>query len=167
MTQRRVFFSFHYERDAWRAGQVRNIGVLEGNEPVSDNSWEEVKRGGDSTIKRWIDNELSRRSCVVVLIGNETADRKWVNYEITKGWNSKKGVVGIYIHNLKDRFGYQSPKGRNPFDRITFKSDGRGLSHVVKAYDPPYTDSQQVYAWIERYLSGAVEEAIQIRNRYR
>lgn len=34
MAKRQVFYSFHYENDAWRAGQVRNIGVLEGNFPV-------------------------------------------------------------------------------------------------------------------------------------
>ena len=34
---RKVFFSFHYKRDNWRAAQVRNIGVIEGNKTVSDN----------------------------------------------------------------------------------------------------------------------------------
>ena len=52
------------------------------------------------------------RSCVVVLIGSETASRKWVQYEIEQGWKRGKGVVGIYIHNLKDRFGCQDDKGK-------------------------------------------------------
>lgn len=38
---RRVFFSFHYKPDNWRAAQVRNAGVVEGNTPVSDNDWGE------------------------------------------------------------------------------------------------------------------------------
>ncbi len=29
---RRVFFSFHYERDVWRAGQVRNSWVTKDRE---------------------------------------------------------------------------------------------------------------------------------------
>ena len=29
----RVFYSFHYEPDNWRAGTIRNIGVVEGNPP--------------------------------------------------------------------------------------------------------------------------------------
>jgi hypothetical protein len=33
MTTRKVFYSFHYMPDAWRASQVRNMGVVEG--PVS------------------------------------------------------------------------------------------------------------------------------------
>ena len=31
MVTRRVFFSFHYRPDNWRAGQVRNMGLVEGN----------------------------------------------------------------------------------------------------------------------------------------
>jgi hypothetical protein len=27
----RVFFSFHYKPDCWRASQVRNMGVVDGN----------------------------------------------------------------------------------------------------------------------------------------
>lgn len=30
---RKVFFSFHYQPDNWRVSQVRNIGVIEGNQP--------------------------------------------------------------------------------------------------------------------------------------
>jgi len=73
MPKRRVFYSFHYKADAWRAAQVRNMGVVEGNEPVSDNDWEQITRGGDATIERWIDKQMEGRSCVVVLIGSWTA----------------------------------------------------------------------------------------------
>ena len=48
---RKVFYGFHYEKDDWRAGQVKNICIVEGNEPAHDNEWEEVKSGGDSAIK--------------------------------------------------------------------------------------------------------------------
>ena len=42
---RRAFFSFHYKPDASRAGQVRNMGMVEGNTPVSDNDWENRHEG--------------------------------------------------------------------------------------------------------------------------
>jgi hypothetical protein len=45
---------------------------------------------------------LNGRTCLVVLIGSLTARRKWVKYEIEQAWNAGPGVVGIYIHNLKD-----------------------------------------------------------------
>lgn len=28
---RKIFYSFHYQRDSWRASKIRNIGVVEGN----------------------------------------------------------------------------------------------------------------------------------------
>ena len=40
------------------------------------------------------------RSCVIVLIGTETASRKWVQYEIKEAWKRGKGIVGIYINYI-------------------------------------------------------------------
>ena len=87
---RRVFYSFHYDNDCWRTQQVRNIGLIEGNKAVSPNEWEEVKKGGDSAIERWIRDQLSGRVCTVVLVGAETAYRRWVLREIIQSWNYKK-----------------------------------------------------------------------------
>ena len=100
---RNAFFSFHFDQDHWRASQVRNMGVLEGNSELSDNDWETVKRGGDASIQRWIDGQLVGRSCVIVLVGAQTAMRQWVMYEIRKGWELGKGIVGIRIHGLLNR----------------------------------------------------------------
>ena len=164
---RRAFYSFHYAPDNWRASQVRNAGVIEGNSPVSDNDWETITRGGDEAIKRWINGQLDGKSVAIVLIGSGTAGRKWIDYEIEKAWNDGKGVLGVYIHNLKDRSGYQSTKGRNPFDTFTMKRNPQQkLSSLVRAYDPPYTDSTNVYAYIKIYLAGWIEEAISIRENY-
>lgn len=160
---RRVFYSFHYLPDNWRASQVRNIGVVEGNLPARDNDWETIKRGGDKTIKHWIDTQLYNRSCTIVLIGENTAGRKWINYEVIKSWNEGKGILGIYIHNLKDSRGQQAKKGTNPFDEIFFEGSKRKLSSVVKAYDPPYKDSKHVYNYLCQNISNWIEEAIQIR----
>lgn len=163
--KRRVFFSFHYRPDIWRASQVRNIGALDGNSPVSDNNWEQVKRGGDTAIERWIEGQMKYRSCTVVLVGSNTAHRKWINYEIVKSWNDGMGVVGIHIHGLEDQNGSTSSKGKNPFD---FISDRNGvlLSSIVKCYNPSGFNGTQCYAWISRYLANAVEDAISIRNNY-
>jgi hypothetical protein len=161
---RKVFYSFYYKEDNWRASQVRNMGVIEGNQPVSDNDWEQIKKGGDEAIKRWINEQLNGRSCTIVLIGTNTAGRKWIKYEIEKSWNDKKGLLGIYIHNLKDKDGNQSSKGNNPFDN--FKLNDKPLSQIVKAYDPPYSNSKDVYDYIKNKIASWVEEAISIRNNY-
>jgi hypothetical protein len=161
---KKVFFSFHYKPDNWRASQVRNAGIVEGNQPVSDNSWESITKGGESAIETWIDGQLSGRVCAVVLIGSATAGRKWINYEIAKAWNDKKGVVGIYVHNLQDVNKQQSSKGGNPFSLLTFDNGARKLSSVVKAYDPPFTTSTNVYDHIKNNIADWVDEAIKIRS---
>lgn len=161
---RKVFFSFHYKNDNARAAQVRNMGVIEGNAPIKDNEWEKVKKE-DASIKKWIDDQLSGKSCTVVLIGEETAGRKWINYEIEKSWELGKGIVGIQIHNLKNLDGEQSTEGKNPFDKFTL--DGKPLSKIIKVYNPPYKISTNVYSHIKENIESWVEEAIKIRNNYK
>lgn len=144
---RKCFFSFHYKPDCTRASQVRNAGMVEGNVPVRDNDWETVTNGGEKAIEKWIDDQLDGRTCTVVLIGENTAGRKWINHEIRRSWQLGKGVVGIYIHNLKDPWTQQqSSKGKNPFAEFTFEN--LSFADVVKAYDPPFTVSANVYAHI-------------------
>jgi hypothetical protein len=161
---RKVFFSFHYKPDNWRASQVRNIGVIEGNASVSDNDWESITSGGDEAIKKWISNQLSGRSCTIVLVGSNTAGRKWINYEIIESWNSGKGVVGICVHNLLDNDQNTSQKGDNPFDNITVGD--KKFSSIVKLYDSPYQTSKYIYEHISENISSWVEEAIEIRSKY-
>lgn len=79
-------------------------------------------------------------------------------------WPRSKGIVGVYIHNLKDDEENQSAKGRNPFDGFTVDEDKIKLSSIVKAYDPPYSTSTYVYNDIKEHLESWVEEAITIRN---
>jgi len=52
------------------------MGVIEGNAPVSDNDWETVKKGGNAAIEKWIADQLTGKSCAVVLVGAQTASRK-------------------------------------------------------------------------------------------
>ncbi|MNS30526.1 hypothetical protein D3C72_625610 [compost metagenome] len=161
---RKVFTSFHYIPDNWRASQIRSIGKIEGNSVVTSNKWEEVTNGGDKAIEKWIDDNMSGKSCVIVLVGEKTAGRKWIKHEIKKAWDEGRGVLGIYIHNLKDSNGNQANKGNNPFE--DFNVNGTSLSSIVKCYNPPYTTSTYVYDHIKENLEDWIEEAIKIRNNY-
>lgn len=145
-----------------RVQQIRNIGVIEGNTPVAANDWEEIKKKGDASIEKWIDENMKYRSCVVVLVGEETANRKWVKYEIRKAWNDKKGLVGIYIHNIKCPRDGKCNQGTNPFEQFNIEN-GPKLSSVVKCHNP---DSYDAYNDIANNIEKWIEEAITIRNNY-
>lgn len=161
---RRVFYSFHYESDNWRASQIRNIGAIDGNKPATDNDWETITSGGSKKIQQWIDNQLAGRTCAVVLIGKNTKGRKWIEYEIKKAWNDGKGVVGIHVHGIKDSNGNQSSKGANPFWGMTVAGDN--LYGIVPVYDPPFKTSPYVYGHIADNIEDWIEDAIQTRNAY-
>jgi len=114
---RKTFFSFHYQRDVWRACIIRNSGVVEGVAAAgfSDASiWEEAKKKGDAAIKKMIDDALIGTSVTAVLIGAETATRKYVNYEIEQSIARGNGILGIYVYNIKDQNGNTDSVGAVP-----------------------------------------------------
>jgi hypothetical protein len=134
---RQTFFSFHYERDVWRAGQVRNCNLLPSEDQhgfIDSVDWESIKRQGDDAIKRWIMQQLNYTTVTVVLIGAETAGRPWVQHEIIQSWNRGNGLVGVRIHNIKDQHQATDVAGANPFDPFELP-DGTLLSSVCKTYD--------------------------------
>jgi len=140
----KAFYSFHFSNDVVRASQVRNIGAVDGDQVVDDNSWEKVKKGGDAGIETWIQNQMKTCDVVIVLVGAETASRKWINYEICRAWDTYKPIVGIRIHGLKNFQGQTSSAGLNPFDGIPL-TGGAKLSQFVPLHSPVGTDSKAVY----------------------
>jgi len=166
MAKRQVFFSFEYNKDSWRAGQVRNMGNVDNSSTFSDNDWEEVKEKSDAKIKEWINDQMAKRSCLVVLIGATTSGRKWINYEIEKAYELKKGIVGIHIHNLKDSDGKQTTQGSNPFYQIYIGKDNKRLSNYVTCFNSSYKSSQYVYDDIKNNIEQLIEDAIKNSGKY-
>lgn len=114
---RRVFFSFHYQRDLWRVNVVRNSGVVEGVSAAGFHDaalWEETKKTGDSAVKKLIDGGLDSTSVTVVLIGAKTASRKYVSYEIEQSVVRRNGILGIRINDIKDKNGNTDSPGPVP-----------------------------------------------------
>jgi hypothetical protein len=155
MTKRQVFYSFHYDKDVMRVQQVRNIGALDDNKPVAPNNWEQVKRAGDASIQKWIDDNMKWRSCVVVLVGEQTASRRWVKYEIKKAWEDGKGLLAVRIHNLKcPRNGFGTT-GPNPFDDLHFKQGDRVIVpriHTPNTLNPHADIASNLEYWIEEAI---------------
>lgn len=179
--KRRTFFSFHYKNDVMRTMQVRNIGRLGGNQPVSPNDWEEVKRGGVASVKRWIDGQMYGRSVAIVLVGTVTYARPWVRYEIQQAWEKKMGVLGIYIHGLKDPRAGTCPKGKNPFNGIIVRTGEKpligaplvvrtSLHKIVRVHTPQARTGMFggtiTVKDIENNITDWIEEAIEIRRRH-
>lgn len=114
---RRVFFSFHYQRDIWRVNQVRNSNMITGAAAAGwhDASiWEEAKLKGDAAIKKLIEAGLQNTSATVVCIGAATAGRKYIGYEIEQSIERGNKLLGVRINHLKDKDGKTDSLGAVP-----------------------------------------------------
>jgi len=153
---RRAFFSFHYQRDIWRVNQVRNSWVVQPGKQQAvwyDASlWEEAKTKGETALKNLINDGLTNTSVTVVLIGAETSKRRWVNYEIEQSFVCQKGLLGIYIHGLKNMLGQTDIKGENPFNTIYVETNNQKtyFSELYPTYDWVLNEGyKNIGLWIE------------------
>ena len=142
---RKVFFSFHYERDVWCAGQVRNCDVVRKKYErkgrfLDKANWEKLKKSGDAAIKRWINDQLHGTSVTVVLIGAKTSERRWVKHEIEESVTKGNKLLGIRIHNMKDQYGSTDSRGDIPL----------GDKYKYTVYDWVYSNGRDnIGDWIE------------------
>ena len=192
---RRVFFSFDWD-DVWRVNQVRYSrdriakGRFVDTGFVDAAEIEKVKRKTDYAIEKWIDEQLHGTSVTCVLIGRQTSNSRWVKYEIERSIEKGNGLLGILIHNLKDRSSNTSKKGANPLenynennwgdkvkDTLVHGGVGWGLAKIVfpqlaitaavvaAGYSLLKDDDYQIYDWKDddgyENLGDWIEEAAQ------
>lgn len=158
---RRVFFSFHYDRDVRRVVQVRNSWLARpGGEaqPFYDKAeFEEAKKRAGG-IEQWIEEQLKGTSVTVVLFGAQTYEREWVLYELKRSHELSKGILAIDIHNIKDPQLGADQQGRNPLDHWVANRGGQKVSFstLYKTYewvgDDGYTNMP---SWIEAAAKAA------------
>jgi hypothetical protein len=133
---RSSFVSFHYQRDHWRVQQILQMGALDQQVELPAQEWEEVKRKGDRAVEAWIDQQMNYKQAVIVLIGKETASRKFVRYEIKRAWDIKKPMLGIRIHGLSDSDRRTDQPGRDPFEAFDFSDSPKTFADYVPVFDP-------------------------------
>lgn len=144
---RRVFFSFHYQRDIFRVNQIRNLPEIIDDLAAGfrDSSlWEEAKKKSDDAVKKLIDNGLIGTSVTLVCIGAKTAGRKFINYEIQKSIDRGNAILGVQIHHLKGANGEMDTAGEIP---------ALLTKHEYPVYK--YQDHTKLKAWIEAAAKAA------------
>jgi hypothetical protein len=158
---RKVFFSFHYDRDVRRVVQVRNSWVIRRHgdaQPFFDKAdFEEAERRAGG-IEKWIEDQLKGTSVTVVLFGAETYDRPWVRHEILRSYQLGKGLLAIDIHGIKDPQLGPDKQGKNPLDYWTTKQNGRDVpfSSLYRTYDWVSADGYtNMPSWIENAATAA------------
>lgn len=118
--KRKAFFSFHYA-DIMRVNNVRKSWEFvtkdsTGSLGFYDQSlWESRKRAGDESLKQLIREGVDSTSAVCVLVGAETAIRRWVRYEIARAVIDERGLLAVHINGLNHHL-TKTPhvRGANP-----------------------------------------------------
>lgn len=152
---RKIFFSFHYDRDVHRVVQVRNSWVVRAKgeaPPFYDKAeFEQVKtRAGG--IEKWIEEQMRGTSVTVVLFGAETYNREWVRHEIKRSYELGKGMLAIDIHNVRHPQTGADYQGANPLSYWQVKRNGQNvpMSTLYSVYDWVRDDGYtNMPSWIE------------------
>lgn len=105
MKAKNIFVS-HYHEDA---DKIENLKSLVGNHGINmrDSSIYEKKLKNNATNEHYIKYELIRpqitwAGTVVVLVGDETADSDYVNWEIKTAAEMGKRIVGVYLRGAQE-----------------------------------------------------------------
>jgi hypothetical protein len=136
-----LYLDFHYERDFYRTKKIyndlreRKEFQLRGFFPPQ--IWQTATTKGERALEELIAGELLKSAVTVVLIGYQTAKQKYVLQTLTESYRRRKGMLGIYIHRIKDQEGRIDYKGRNPFDFLFSARNGKKiyLSQLYPTYD--------------------------------
>jgi hypothetical protein len=168
---RKVFFSFHYDRDIHKVCQIRNSWVVRGLkeiQPFVDKAeFESIKRQGDRAVKNWIDAQMKGTSVTVVLIGAETYKRPYVLYEIEQSHRLGKGIIGIELRGMKEISGLTDNSfGANPFNYANIK-DAYGRQPNYPVYNWVQHDGRNnISRWIEDAAVKASRSGSSLLGRY-
>lgn len=127
--KRRLFLSFHAEDKP----QVQGFRLMARNPNVGvdfyDGSLQEpVISERAAYVRKVIREKIQRASVVVCLIGNGTAWREWVDWELATGLELGKGICGV---RLKHSHGRRPPL----LDQIHAPVAGWNLEEIVAAIE--------------------------------
>lgn len=103
-SHRNVFLSFHRED----LKQVNGFRLMMANERVALNISDETNRypvGSEksSYIKKVLRDRISETDVVVCMIGNGTAWREWVDWELNMAVQFHRGICGVRLKGSRGR----------------------------------------------------------------
>lgn len=136
MANKHNIFISHYGEDEASLDslkqRLRDSGCDVRNSSVEKKDYRPYKVT-DATIARYLRRCIRWAGTFIVMIGEHTHERPWVNYEIRQAYLQGKNIVGIYMHGCKDkvelpeaykRYG-GSPIGWKSLDKLSDIIEGK------------------------------------------
>ena len=107
-------------------------------------TWNDATLAGPATIKRMLAGALDNTSVTCVLIGPQTAGKRWVRYEIVESMQRRNLLIGVRINAIPDKSQRRAPIGPNPFEQlaVSIADDGGSVKVLQYAHNAwlPYVD---------------------------
>lgn len=98
MTKRRVFLSFDHDDTENVNGFLGLRNILDNLEFYNHKLDHRINSSDEAYVRRVIREEyIKPASVTIVLIGNKTANSKWVKWEIAESFRQGKGLLGIHL----------------------------------------------------------------------
>lgn len=103
--KRRHVFISHHHKDDKHVDKLTGLLHRQGDD-IRNSSWRlkpeneqrlRENRVSDEVIRRYLRRKVSWAGTIVVLIGEKTHTRPWVNWEIEEANRQGKRIVGVYL----------------------------------------------------------------------
>jgi MTH538 TIR-like domain (DUF1863) len=142
---RRHFFISHHHADDSRVDQLTDLLTRAGNDvrnssvrmkPANQRRFDEG-RVSDETIRRVLRMKISWATTVVVLVGQETHTRPWVNWEIEQAHKQGKKIVGVYERGGTD---IPLPKALEDYATRVVAWNTDSIVEAIEGDDNPFQD---------------------------
>lgn len=105
-----------------------------------------------ASLAEQIGEQLSGTSVTVVLVGPETSNRRWVQYELQESYAKGNGLLAVTLHNIKDFSGHTDTAGNTTFGSLGKDKNGNEVYffQVGKTYDWVSNDGYKNFGtWVE------------------
>ena len=148
---RHCFFIFDYDDDLAQARHIESLDLAVATAAAGfddDADWKAAVAKGDEAVKELIDNAILGTSATVVLIGEHTAERDYVDYAFEQSIKRQNGILGIFVHDIPDASGATAAKGKVPYQA---QAAERLEAH---GYDTHDWDQGKFARWIEEAATG-------------
>ena len=158
MSVRKILLCYQ-PKDSFRATKIKKMKNFEQSVVFAEEDWPTVANHSETEIQEWVDQQVEDSDCLVVLIGEETAKKQWMNYSIKRAYELNKGIVGIFVHRLLDEEGDPSERGDDPFHYLDL--NGIKFSRFIQRFESKHVTERYVYHDIRRNLPQLIERALE------
>lgn len=129
-SEHNVFIS-HHHKDQEELNSLKDL-MSKNSYTMRDSSIDESKPNkakSEDYIKSILRDRINWAGTVLVLVGEETHSRPWVNWEIEYANSQGKRIVGVYVQGAKES---DIPKNLNLYGNALVGWDSKNLIDAIR-----------------------------------